>query len=166
MASTREHCHHLVQCHTNILSFANGDTEPGPARFDTDSIPVGADVCASATMSKHKHLFRDLTWRERSSKGVGSKVRVEAKGILHLNLLDDKGEIHTFKIPDFYFVPELELTLLCPQQWAKQREQEFGLEDGAQFITKGDCSRFQWDHKDFHTEEGLSGCSPGCHIQY
>ena len=41
---------------------------------------------------------------------------------------------------------KLELTLLCPQQWAKQREQEFGFENGAQFITKGDFSSFQWDH--------------------
>ena len=94
-------------------------------------------------MSKHKHLFTDLTPVEGVFlKGVGGKIRVEAKGTLHLNFLDDKGEIHTFKIPDSYYVPELELTLL----WAKQREQEFGFEDGAQFITKGDFSRFQWDH--------------------
>ena len=143
----KQHCHHLLHCHTNVFSFANGDTEPGPARFDTDSIPVGADVCASATMSKHKHLFIDLTPVEGVFlEGVGSKVRVEAKGTLHLNFLDNKGEIHTFKIPDSYFIPKLELTLLCPQQWAKQREQEFGFEESAQFITKGDFSRFQWDH--------------------
>ena len=68
-------------------------------------------------MSKHKHLFTDLTTVEGMFlKGVGGKVRVEAKRTLHLNFLDDKGEIHTFKIPDSYFVPELELTLLCPQQ--------------------------------------------------
>ena len=101
-----EHHHHLLHCHTNIFSFANGDTEPDPARFDTDAIPVSADVCASATMSKHKHIFTDLTPVEGVFlKGVGGKVRVEAKGTLHLNFLDDKGEIHTFKIPDSYFVP-------------------------------------------------------------
>ena len=38
------------------------------------------------------------------------------------------------------------MTLLCPQQWAKQRETDFGWEDGAQFITKGNFSVFQWDN--------------------
>ena len=42
------------------------------------------------------------------------------------------------------------MTLLCPQQWAKQREQEFGLEDGAQFVTKGNYARFEWDRA-YHT---------------
>ena len=98
-------------------------------------------------MSKHKYLFTDLTQVEGVFlKGVGGKVRVEAKDTFHLNFLDDKGEIHTFKIPDSNFVLKLELTVLCPQQWAKQREQEFGFDDGAQFITKGNISRFQWDH--------------------
>ena len=36
---TWKRCHHLLHCHTNVFSFTNGDTEPGPARFDTDSIP-------------------------------------------------------------------------------------------------------------------------------
>ena len=38
------------------------------------------------------------------------------------------------------------MTLLCPQQWAKQRETAFGWEDGAQFITRGDYTVFQWDN--------------------
>ena len=139
--------HHLLHCNSSVFSFANADSDPGPARFDTDSIPIGADVCASATMSQHKHLFTNLQPVEGVFlKGVGGKIRVEAKGTLHLNLQDDKGETQLFQIHDSYLVPELELTLLCPQQWAKQREDEFGLEDGAQFITKGSFSRFQWDH--------------------
>ena len=36
------------------------------------------------------------------------------------------------------------MTLLCPQQWAKQREQDHGWEDGAQLITKGNFSRLEW----------------------
>ena len=112
-------------------------------------------------MSKHKHLFTDLTPVEGVFlKGIGGKVRVEAKGTLHLNFLDDKGEIHTFKIPDSYFVPELELTLLCPQQWAKQREQEFGFEDGAQFITKGDFFQVPMG-----SQPALHHCAHGLNLQ-
>ena len=73
-------------------------------------------------------------------------MRVEARGTFHLTLEDDQGEIHTFQIKDSYLVPDLELSLLCPQQWAKQREEEFGLEDGAQFITKGNFAKFEWNH--------------------
>ena len=68
-----------------------------------------------------------------------------AKGTLNLSFEDDKGEIQHFQVKDSYYVPDLKMTLLCPQQWAKQREQEFGMDDGAQFITKGNYSRFEWD---------------------
>ena len=38
------------------------------------------------------------------------------------------------------------MTLLCPQQWAKQRELEFGWEDGAKFVTQGNFSKFEWNN--------------------
>ena len=46
----------------------------------------------------------------------------DAKGTLNLPFEDDEGEIHTFQIKDSFLVPDLPMTLLCPQQWAKQRE--------------------------------------------
>ena len=148
-----EHCFpslfpkHVLQCNATIFSFNNAEEEPGPARFDTDSIPVGADVCATATVSQHKHLFTNLQPVDGIFlKGVGGRIHVAAKGTLNLPLEDDEGEIHTFQIKDSFLVPDLPMTLLCPQQWAKQREEQFGLEDGAQFITKGNFSKFQWNN--------------------
>ena len=59
---------------------------------------VGADVCASASMSKHKNLFTNLQpVQGMFLKGVGGKVQVEAKGTLHLPIEDDAGEIHIFQ---------------------------------------------------------------------
>ena len=129
----------LLHCSSAIFSLsAPHDPDPGPTRFDTDSILVGADVCASATLSQFKHLFTDLVPVEGVFlKGVAGRIPVVAKGTLHLTFRDDKGESHTFSVRDSYHVPQLQMTLLCPQQWAKQRLADFGWEDGAQFITRG-----------------------------
>ena len=35
--------------------------------------------------------------------------------------LDDKGRMHTFEIPNSYYVPECELRLMSPQHWAQTR---------------------------------------------
>ena len=140
-----------LYCNSNFFVFNNSDVDPGPVRFDTDSIPVGADVCASATVCPHKHMFTDLEPVDGMTlKGVGGRIHVAAKGTLHLTFEDDKGETQCFQIADSYYVPDLKMTLLCPQQWAKQREQEFGMDDGAQFVTKGNYARFEWD-KAYHT---------------
>ena len=137
----------LLHCSSAIFSLsAPHDSDPGPTRFDTDSILVGADVCASATLCQFKHLFTDLVPVEGVFlKGVAGRIPVVAKGTLHLNFRGDKGETHTFSIRDSYYVPQLQMTLLCPQQWAKQRLADFGWEDGAQFITRGDFAEFRWD---------------------
>ena len=59
----------------------------GTVKFDTDSIPVGADVCASATLSGHKELFTNLeTVDNVFLKGVSGKLPVVAKGTLTLPL--------------------------------------------------------------------------------
>ena len=84
---------HILYCNTSIFSHTASTESPGPSRFDTDSIPVGADVCASSTVSQHKHLFTDLQPVEGMFlKGVAGKIPVVAKGTLHLTFEDDKGQ--------------------------------------------------------------------------
>jgi len=138
--------HRILHCNAPIFSYSSSTVEPGPTRFDTDSILVGADVCASASVSQHKHLFTDLSpVDDLFLKGVAGKIPVVAKGTLHLPFCDDKGDLHTFSIKNSHFVPQLHMTLLCPQQWAKQREEEHGWEDAASFITKGNYAEFKWE---------------------
>ena len=68
----------LLHCSSAIFSLsAPTDPDPGPTRFDTDSILVGADVCASATLCQFKHLFTDLVPVEGMFlKGVAGKIPV------------------------------------------------------------------------------------------
>ena len=42
-------------------------------------------------------------------------------GTLHWQWLDDTGRMHTFDIPNSYYVPECEQRLLSPQHWAQTR---------------------------------------------
>ena len=73
------HHHRILHCNAHIFSYSSSTEAPGPTRFDTDSILVGADVCASASVSQHKHLFTDLTpvdncGRQNSCGGSGDSA--------------------------------------------------------------------------------------------
>ena len=65
--------------------------------FDPDSTPIGVGTCTSATVSGKNNLFigKLIPVQHMRLKGIGGKLQIEAKGTL-------------------------QLTLLCPQQWAKQ----------------------------------------------
>ena len=109
--------HHFLHCNNAFFSFSADDdvNNPGPAKFDTDSFPVGADVCASATLCNKRNLFTDLeAVQDAFLKGVGGKIPVVGKGTLHLSFEDDQANLHTFKIKDACYVPDLPMTLLCP----------------------------------------------------
>ena len=117
----------------------------GPVRFDTDSILIALDVCASASIGTKRAMFIDLKPLDNVFlSGVGGRIPALGIGTMVLNLEDDSGTVHTFKIEDSYYVPKAPINLLCPQQWAKQREDVHGLEDNAHFMAKGTFARMSW----------------------
>ena len=52
---------------------------------------------------------------------AGVQTNNPKTGTLHWQWLDDKGKMHTFEIPNSYYVPECEQQLLSPQPWAQTR---------------------------------------------
>ena len=99
---------HLPSFYTNI------------ARFDTDSFDIGIDTMCSCTMSSNKDCFQDLVQFSPSVEGIGgSSLQATGKGTFCFKLQDDKGKLHTIKLPGSLYVPNLQRTLLCPQQWSQ-----------------------------------------------
>ena len=52
---------------------------------------------------------------------TGAQTNNPKTGTLRWQWLDDKGRMHTFEIPNSYYVPECEQRLLSPQHWAQTR---------------------------------------------
>lgn len=92
--------------------------------FDTDSAPVGIDNWCSACMS---HDIRDFEEppipTKRYIKGFGgARVDNVKMGTIKWRVDDDSGMVHTFRIPDSYYVPQGGVRLFSPQHWAKSRK--------------------------------------------
>ena len=90
------------------------------ARFDTDSFPIGIDTMCSCTMSNQINCFKDLKPFQPNVEGIaGSQLQATGIGTFCFKLEDDSGHLHTIMLPQSLYVPDLQRTLLCPQQWSQ-----------------------------------------------
>ena len=92
-------------------------------KFDTDAKPIGVDSRCSTCISPYVEDFiGPLEDMNKTIKGfAGAQTNNPKTGTLHWQWLDDNGTMHTFEIPNSYYVPECEQQLLSPQHWAKTR---------------------------------------------
>jgi hypothetical protein len=51
-------------------------------------------------------------------KGIKGKIPVSDKGTMRIIVEADSGVNDEVAIPDYVFVPELEMILICPQRWS------------------------------------------------
>ena len=88
--------------------------------FDTDSFKVGIDTCTSATMFGNKDLFEDLVFKDLGEFNEGGELNIADIETLAIKMENDNGQTHLVQIPNSLYVPNLQMTLLCPQHWAQQ----------------------------------------------
>ena len=87
-----------------------------PARFDTDSMPIGMDNRCSACISDREEHFEDLRPTRSVIRGFGNTKHADIMvGTLVWKVLDDDGKEHTFRIPKSYYVPQAGMRLFSPQ---------------------------------------------------
>jgi hypothetical protein len=94
-------------------------------RFDTDSKTIGVDNRCSACISCDETDFiSDLRPSNRSIKGFGGARHqgTVMVGTLLWKWCDDEGKVHSFTIPNSYYVPDGKARLLSPQHWAKTQK--------------------------------------------
>ena len=92
-------------------------------KFNTNAKPIGVDNRCSTCISPYVEDFiGPLQDTNKTIKGfTGAQTHNPKTGTLCWQWLDDKGRMHTFKIPNSYYVPECEQRLLSPQHWAQTR---------------------------------------------
>jgi hypothetical protein len=93
--------------------------------FDTDSKTIGVDNRCTACISCNETDFiSDLRPSNRSTKGFGGAKYhgTIMVGTLLWKWCDGKGKVHSFTIPNSYYVPEGRTRLLSPQHWAKTQK--------------------------------------------
>lgn len=90
--------------------------------LDTDSRAIGIDNRCSAYLSGYTDDFiGELTPTDKIIKGFGGTQTTNvSRGTALIRLEDDTGRIHTFKLPNSYYVPGCNVRLLSPQHWSQQ----------------------------------------------
>ena len=98
-------------------------TQERIVKFDTDAKPIGVDNRCSACISPYiEDFIGPLEDTNKTIKGfAGARTNNPKIGTLRWQWSDDSGKIHTFEIPNSYYVPSCELRLLSPQHWAQTR---------------------------------------------
>ena len=135
----------LEHAFSTALGFSTQTNFEDEPALDLDSKPFGIDPMASATISNNKDEFINLRPLSKTYlAGVGGKVPVEGQGTLCWTIEDDLGSLHNLEIRNAYYCSAAPLRLLCPQQWAAQREQTLGPDHNTSFTTKAQFSRLNW----------------------
>jgi hypothetical protein len=97
--------------------------------LDTDSKAIGIDNRCSAYLSGFTDDFvGELTPTDKIIKGFGgTQTKNVFCGTALIRIEDDSGRVHTFKLPNSYYVPGCNVRLLSPQHWSQQlRRQKRG----------------------------------------
>jgi hypothetical protein len=95
-----------------------------PTRFDSDSVVIHVDNCASRCITNALSDFvGDPQQVVGRVKGMGGdKVAVQAVGTIKWNVEDDDGISHSFMIPGSLYIPDSPARLFSLQHWAQARK--------------------------------------------
>ena len=91
------------------------------AKFDTDSVRIAVDNCASRCITNCKEDFIPGTVENNTTnvQGIGSQQST-CKGTVRWSIADDTGATHTFNITEVLYM-NVPFRLLSPQHWAQNQ---------------------------------------------
>lgn len=144
----------LINSTTNS---AGDEVHENYARFDTDSGRVGIDNRASACISHDISDFvGPLKKVNRAIKGFGGEKTWNVyTGTIVWKWHDNDGQLHRFKIPNSYYVPQGKCRLLSPQHWARAYLAKYGkkihptVKQGTGETTTMDQCQLYWDQRKY-----------------
>ena len=116
------------------------------ARFDSDSVPIAIDNCASRCITTDRSDFLPDSIRTLPKpllvRGL-SRVPVTTIGTVRWRLQDDRGVVHSFDIPNTILMSSLDHRLLSPQHLA----QVFG--QNMHEVTTATYVALSWSHNKY-----------------
>ena len=117
--------------------------------FDTDSVPLRIDNCATASLLPHKSDFIGvLVPVRRRIHGIGGSVQCDIMmGTLRFSIEDDDGVIHDIIILDLFYVPDATSHLLSPQHWAQKAKDNHPKRHSTWCGTYDDEIILKWDQR-------------------
>ena len=120
--------------------------------FDTDGIPFILDTGADCVICNVRALFEDLKPMDVYVKTAnGTEKRRRYVGTFNLQLPDNDGVIHSYKIPDAVYDPHTEYNILGVSYLCKffgdaAKSRDPKAIDGTRATTGGTRTHFVWDH--------------------
>ena len=160
----------LTKIHGMESLFANSTTNSAGdeihencTRFDTDSGRVGIDNRASACISHDISDFvGTLKKVNRAIKGFGGEKTWDVyTGTIVWKWHDNDGQLHRFKIPNSYYVPQGKCRLLSPQHWARTYLAKYGkkihptVRQGTGETTTLDRCQLYWEQRKYKLDVKL-----------
>ena len=114
----------IIMTAVMAMQAKHGHVHAHTINFDTDAQPIGVDNRCTACISHIADDFEGPLYdSNRKIKGFGGTHTTNLKtGTLKWKWADDEGKIHTFHIPNSYYVPDGGVRLLSPQHWAKSQK--------------------------------------------
>ena len=80
-------------------------------------------------------------------KGAGDNLQVKGVGTIKWQIADDNGTSHDIYIQNALYVPDLPISLLSPQHWAKQAKDDKPMKDGTWCVTYASYCVLYWDQR-------------------
>jgi hypothetical protein len=140
-------------------------------RFDTDSIRLKGNNCASASMSPYIGDFIDAPIKCKNVRIKGFKATSSEvyTGTIQWKIEDDNRREHTITLPRSYYTPQGNQRLFCPQHWAQVANDNHPKRRGTWSGTYDDCIEMYWQQRKFKrtveldpvTNTGTIYASPG-----
>jgi hypothetical protein len=109
-------------------------------RFDSDSVIIHVDNCASRCISNSLADFVSMG---------GDIVAVTGVGTIRWTIDDDMGTAHSFLIPGPLYIPDSPTRLFSPQHWAQERKDDYPERNGSWQATFSDHVMLVWGQKKF-----------------
>ncbi|KAI2496817.1 hypothetical protein MHU86_17696 [Fragilaria crotonensis] len=133
-----------------VCLVATAGTATG-ARFDSDSVIIHVDNCASRCISNSLADFVKPPQKVIGRiKGMGGdKVAVTGIGMIRWTIDDDMGTAHSFVIPGSLYIPDSPARLFSPQHWAQERKDDYPERNGSWQATFSDHVMLVWGQKKF-----------------
>jgi hypothetical protein len=151
-----------LACILHVIVYATGVEASSPQSrklaFDTDSVPIWVNNCATACISNNLHDFEGpLTPVRGRVKGISGFTSTGLKrGTIGWKIEDDEGQVHRINLPGSYCVPDSTSRILSPQHWAQQARDNKPRPPGTWCATYDDEIVLYWNQRKYKRTIQLS----------
>ncbi len=115
----------LDECRDINLAVWKKDTPAYRLPWAEDFTYAVSGLCRSCGLSPSKAPGKTLDKQGERVDGIEGGLKILGHGTFRFNIEDDKGEVHTIRIPNSVFVPGLRYCLLSPQHWVQMANDHY-----------------------------------------